>query len=95
MKKRTNRFYTAEFKQEAVALVTEQGYSVPKAAASLGITDKLLYNWKAKFDAEQSGSSLNSDERAELLRRRKENKELRMEKEILKKASALLLKETK
>ncbi len=45
MKKRTNRFYTTEFKQEAVALVTEQGYSVPKAAASLGITDKLLYNW--------------------------------------------------
>ncbi|MCO4182202.1 IS3 family transposase [Providencia rettgeri] len=92
MKKRTNRFYTTEFKQEAVALVTEQGYSVPKAAASLGITDKLLYNWKAKCDAEQSGSSLNADERAELLRLRKENKELRMEKEILKKASALLLK---
>jgi len=95
MTKRTNRSYTAEFKQEAVALVTEQGYSVPKAAASLGITDKLLYNWKAKFEAEQSGASLNADERAELLRLRKENKELRMEKEILKKASALLLKETK
>nr|WP_140187581.1 transposase [Providencia stuartii] len=56
----------AKFKQEAVAFVTGQGYSVPKAAASLGSTDKLLYNWKAKFDAEQSGSSLNSDERSEL-----------------------------
>ncbi|MEQ4693007.1 transposase [Providencia manganoxydans] len=54
-----NRFYTARFKQEVVALVTEQGYSVPKAATSLGITDKLLYSWKAKLDAEQSGSSLN------------------------------------
>ena len=95
MTKRINRSYTAEFKQEAVALVTEQGYSVPKAAASLGITDKLLYNWKAKFEAEQSGASLNTDERAELLRLRKENKELRMEKEILKKANALLLKVTK
>ncbi|WP_193343316.1 IS3 family transposase [Pseudoalteromonas luteoviolacea] len=92
MTKRTNRSYTAEFKQEAVALVTEQGYSVSKAAASLGITDKLLYNWKAKVEAEQSGASLNADERAELLKLRKENKELRMEKEILKKASALLLK---
>ncbi|WP_156494921.1 MULTISPECIES: IS3 family transposase [unclassified Oleiphilus] len=90
MTKRKNRSYTTEFKQEAVALVTEQGYSVPKAAASLGITDKLLYNWKAKFDAEQSGTGLNTDERAELLRLRKENKELKMEKEILKKASALL-----
>ena len=87
--------YLVSKMQEAVALVTEQGYSVPKAAAALGITDKLLYNWKAKFDAEQSGTSLNTDERAELLRLRKENKELRMEKEILKKASALLLKETK
>ncbi len=95
MKKRTNRFYITDFKQEAVTLVTEQGYRVPKVADSLGITDKLLYNWKAKFDAEQSGSSLNADERAKLLRLRKENKELRMEKEILKKASALLLKETK
>ncbi|RJE76966.1 transposase [Pseudoalteromonas sp. MSK9-3] len=46
MTKRTNRNYTAEFKQEAVALVTEQGYSVPKAAASLGITDKILKTWK-------------------------------------------------
>ncbi len=95
MTKRINRSYTTEFKQEAVALVTEQGYSVPKAAASLGITDKLLYNWKAKFEAELSGANLSSDERAELLRLRKENKELRMEKEILKKASALLLRETK
>jgi len=42
MTKRTNRSYTAEFKQEAIALVTEQDYSVSKAAASLGITDKLL-----------------------------------------------------
>ncbi len=51
-----------------MALVTEQGYSVLKAAASLGVTDKLLYNWKAKVEAEQSGASLKADERAELLR---------------------------
>lgn len=95
MTKRMNRTYTTEFKQEAVALVVEQGYSVAKAAASVGIADKLLYNWKAKFEAEQSGAILNANERAELLRLRKENKELRMEKEILKKASALLLKESK
>ena len=36
MIKRKNRNYSSEFKPEAVALVTEQGYSVPKAAASLG-----------------------------------------------------------
>lgn len=86
MTKRKMRSYPAEFKKEAVALVTEQGYSVPKAAAPLGITDKLLYNWKTKFESEQSEASLNVDERAEPLRLHKENKELRMEKEILKKA---------
>ncbi|WP_084177594.1 transposase, partial [Pseudoalteromonas sp. '520P1 No. 412'] len=59
--------YTVEFKKEAVALVTEQGYSVSKAAESLGITDKLLYNWKAKFEVEQSGVSLNVDEKTDLL----------------------------
>lgn len=95
MTKRKIRSYTTEFKKEAVALVTEQGYSVAKAAESLGITDKLLYNWKAKFEAEQSGISLNADEKTELLKLRKEVKELRMEKEILKKACALLLRETK
>ncbi|KUI97137.1 transposase [Vibrio sp. MEBiC08052] len=58
MIKRKNRTYTNEFKQEAVALVTEQGYSVPKAAASLGIADKPLYNWKAKLEAGQSGDAL-------------------------------------
>lgn len=95
MKKRTNRIYTTEFKQEAAAWVTEQGYSVPKAVASLGSTDKLLYNWKAKFDAKQSDYSLNTNERTELLRFRNENKELRIEKDILKKVNALLLKKTK
>lgn len=51
MTKRKNKTYTTEFKQEAVALVTEQGYSVSEAAASLGITTKLIYNWKAKLEA--------------------------------------------
>jgi len=95
MTKRKNRTYTAEFKQEAVALVLEQGYSVSKAASSLGIKDTLLYNWKAKFETEQSGVSLDTDGRAELARLRRENKQLKMEKEILKKASAFFAKEMK
>tara|TARA_R110002050_G_scaffold271009_5_gene414159 strand:+ start:1269 stop:1487 length:219 start_codon:yes stop_codon:yes gene_type:complete len=71
------------------------GTKPPKAAASLGIRDKLLYNWKAKFESEQSGATLNTDERAELVKLRKEAKELRLEKNILKQANSLLLKETK
>ncbi len=45
---RKNKTYTDEFKREAVALVTDQGYAVTEAAASLCITTKLIYNWKAK-----------------------------------------------
>ncbi|WP_286245490.1 IS3 family transposase [Pseudoalteromonas sp. MM1] len=90
MTRRKNKSYTTEFKQEAVALVTEQGYSVSEAAASLGVTTKLIYNWKAKFEEQQTGNSLNEDERAELKRLRKENKDLKMEKEILKKPQRLL-----
>jgi transposase len=95
MTKRKNRVYTDEFKQEAVALITEQGYTVIEAAASLGITSKLIYNWKAKLESQKSGQSLNIDERSELALLRKENKQLRLEKEILKKASAFFAKEMK
>ena len=93
--KRTYKQYTKEFKQEAVALVTEQGYSVPEAAKSLGIATNMLYKWKEKIEAEQEGKVLQEDEREELKRLRKEVKELRMEKEILKKASAFFAKEMK
>ncbi|TYL46545.1 transposase [Marinomonas sp. IMCC 4694] len=95
MTKRTNKQYPNDFKQEAVALVIEQGYSVVEAAASLNITDKLLYNWVAKFKQQNEDSELSKDERAELAQLRKDNKRLLMEREILKKASAFFAKEMK
>lgn len=93
--KRQYKQYTKEFKEEAVGLVTEQGYSVPEAAKSLGVNPNLLYRWKDSMEEKLAGTSLSGDERAELQRLRKENKELRMEKEILKKASAFFAKEMK
>jgi transposase len=93
--KRTYKQYTREFKEEAVALVLEQGYSVPKAAESLGINPNILYKWKEKMEVDAQGQSLPESERDELKRLRKECKELRMEKEILKKASAFFAKEMK
>ena len=95
MTKRTNKHYPVEFKQEAVALVIEQGYTIVQAAASLGITDKILYNWVAKHKKQAQGDTLSNDERAELIQLRKENKRLQMEREILKKASAFFAKEMK
>lgn len=93
--KRTIRKYTDEFREEAVKLVTEQGYTVAEAAKALGITTKLLYNWKDKLAKQASGETLSKDERAELIKLRKENKRLLMEREILKKASAFFAKEMK
>ena len=72
-------------KKEAVALVSDQGYSVAQAAESLGVNSNLIYKWKDKLEAEVNGSALSSDERAELKKLRAENKRLKLEKAILKK----------
>lgn len=93
--KRSYKQYPKEFKDEAVALVLEQGYSVPEAAKSLGITPGMLYKWKELYEQQADGKALAEDEREELKRLRRENKELRMEKDILKKASAFFAKEMK
>ncbi len=95
VQKRTYKQYSKEYKEEAVALVFEQGYSVPEAAKSLGIASNILYRWKSKIESQSEGKSLSVDEREELKRLRKEVKNLRMEKEILKKSSAFFAKEMK
>jgi transposase len=92
---RKRRNYTEDFKRDAVALVTEQGYKTSEAARSLGIGDNLIRRWKREFEEEASGARLGTDEREELKRLRKENRLLRMEKEILKKASQYFAKEMK
>ncbi len=92
---RKRRSYTEDFKHDAVALVTEQGYKTTEAARSLGIGDNLIRRWKREFEEEASGTRLDADELEELKRLRKENRLLRMEKEILKKASQYFAKEMK
>ena len=92
--KRQYKTYNSEFKTEALALISEQGYSVQEAASALDVTTSLLYSWKQKAE-EHANSTVNCDERFELLALRKEVKKLRMEKEILKKASAFFAKEMK
>ena len=94
-RKRTYKQYSKEFKEEAVALVKEQGYSVPEAAQSLGIANNMLYRWKEQIESQLEGKVLSEGERDELKHLRKEVKTLRMEKEILKKASAFFAKEMK
>ena len=95
-KKRKN--YSKQFKLDAVKLVTEQGYKVSEAARSLGIHDGSLRRWKKQLESGQSnpfpGNGKMSPEKEELMKLRRENKRLKMEKEILKKAAAFFAKES-
>jgi len=92
---RKRRNYTEDFKRDAVAMVTEQGYKPSEAARSLGVGDNLIRRWVREFEEAASGERLSTDEREELKRLRKEVRLLRMEKEILKKASQYFAKEMK
>ena len=89
------RNYTEDFKRDAVTLVTDQGYKVSEAARSLGIGDGLLRRWRQEFEQAAAATGLTIDEREELKQLRKENRLLRMEKEILKKASQYFSREMK
>jgi transposase len=78
-RKRSN--YTEGFKREAVALVTEQGYKISEVARSLDVGGNLIGRWCRQFEEEASGIRLSGEEREELRRLRKENRQLRMEKD--------------
>ncbi len=86
--KKVRRKFTNDFKKEAVALVTEEGYTFSQAAEAISINEGYLRRWKKELDAENKPGSLSQLERDELSRLRRDNNQLRMEKDILKKGSA-------
>ena len=95
----TRRNYSREFKIEAVRMVTQQNLSVSEVARDLGIHANMLRKWKNQLAAEGeqafSGNGQLSTEQEELQRLRKENRRLRMERDILKKATAFFAKESR
>ena len=88
------RKFTREFKVSAVKLVSEQGYTIPEAAKSLGVDQGSIRGWLKKF-APEPGAAPSSEAalQAELRRLREDNKRLLMEREILKKATAFFAKQ--
>jgi transposase len=89
--------YTAEFKREAVRLVTEQHYGVAETARNLGINVNMLRRWKQEYTANTHaafpGHGHLTPEQAELRQLRDEVKRLRMERDILKKAMRFFVNE--
>ena len=95
MARRQRRKFTDEFKAETVRLIRESGRSVGSVARELDLTETAVREWVKRAEASGSAETLSDDERAELRRLRQENRELRMEKEILRKATAFFAKESR
>jgi transposase len=91
--------YTAEFKREAVRLVTEQGYSMSQAARNLDVNINMLRRWKKQISEQGQdafpGKGRLLPEQEELYRLREENKRLRMERDILKKTVTFFANESR
>ena len=83
-----------EFRRRAVELARLQEKPVAEIARDLGISDSCLRNWMSQADINEGRKEgLTSDERAELVRLRRENRVQAMEIEILKRASAYFARE--
>ena len=96
MQRRRKRSFTAEFKAEAVRLVLGEGQRVAQVARDLDLTPSCLRAWVVQAQVDQGrgpAGALTSAEQEELQRLRRENRVLKMEREILKKAAAFFAKE--
>jgi transposase len=96
--KRKRRKFNAEYKRRAVDLVLKQGLTVSEAARDLGIYESSLSNWVKQARIDQGKGppgALTTEERQELAQLRKENRILKEEREILKKAAAFFAKESR
>ena len=94
-KRRPRRRFDDDFKAQAVRLVLDEGKSVGSVARDLDLTETALREWvkRAQADRTNGRTGLTTAEREELARLRKENRILREEREILKKAAAFFANE--
>jgi transposase len=92
--RRARRRFSPEFKTGAVRLVLDEGKTIGAVARELDLTPSALGLWVSRTQADRTKgkTGLTTEERAELSQLRKENRELRMERDILKKAAAFFAK---
>jgi len=96
VKQRVRRSFTEEFKTGAVRLVLDEGKTVSQVGRDLDVAQSVIGNWvkQARADRSQGKTGLTTEERAELTRLRREVKDLRMQRDLLKKAAAFFAKES-
>ena len=92
--RRARRRFSTEFKDGAIRLVLDEGRTIGAVSRELDLTPSALGLWvrQARADRTKGKTGLTSEERAELGKLRKEVRELRMERDILKKAAAFFAK---
>jgi transposase len=94
--KRTRRQFTDAFKADVVVLCRSSGKSVGQVAQEMELTETAVRRWVAQAAVDRGErEGLTSDERAELAQLRKENRVLREERDILKRATAFFARETR
>jgi transposase len=93
--RRPRRQFDDDFKAQAVRLVLDEGKTVGAVARDLDLTETALREWvkRARANRTNGRTGLMTAEREELTRLRKENRQLRLEREILKNAAAFFAKE--
>lgn len=97
-KRRQRRSFTDEFKAEVVKRVLEGHRTAGQIARELDLTETAVRAWVKQHEIDKGkgpGGALTSSEKEELARLRKENRELREDREILKKAAAFFAKQSK
>lgn len=93
--RRPRRRFDDDFKAQAVRLVLDEGKSIGAVARDLDLTETALRDWvqRARANRTRGRTGLTTAEREELTQLRKENRQLRLEREILKNAAAFFVKE--
>ena len=91
---KTGKRYSEEFKEEAVRLVLVQGLSINQVSRDVGASGTAITKWVQKARVEGYEPPVGESERTELRRLRAENRELKMERDILKKATAFFARES-
>lgn len=86
--------YPPEFKEEAIRLMLSSDKSLARISRELDVAEQTLRNWRKQEEIDEGErEGLSTDEKEELRRLRRENKILRQEKEVLRKAAAFFARE--